>query len=170
MSKKIRPKLSDSSQIVELIPWGLAPAVDGSRPLILFREKEGEMILPVWVSHLDAGIAVTQSHTATQGSSPHDLTKGILKKLGVTVKSCEFVKVKGHHQYAKLKFAGSEKLEDLEVRADHVVSFCLHSKSKFFAKKSVILKSRDVEQEMKVVSQGAAHVPDLIRNPHPYLN
>lgn len=170
MKKRIRSKLSSMDQLVEVVPWGMAPAVDNSRPLILFREKKGEMVLPVWVSHLDAGIALTQSHVSTQGVSPHDLANGILKKLGVQVDRCEFVQLKGHHQYVKIKFKGSEALEDMTVRADHVVSFCLRSSCTFYASKNIIQKSRDVEQELKVLSKGAAQVPDLVRNPHPYLN
>ncbi len=66
---------------LELEPWGVSMTGGKARPLLLLREKAGDRILPVWLSHLDAGISLTQGTLRTGSASPHDLTFQLLKKL-----------------------------------------------------------------------------------------
>ncbi len=95
---------------IELEAFGLTTGMDNSRPVMLFREKNGEATLPVWLSPLDAGIALTQhQQTQTFMLSPHDVTLNLLSKLGVKLDVCHFREVKGHHQYVELIFSAVAK-------------------------------------------------------------
>src|SRR5262249_17387174 len=120
-------KLKPSNDIIELEAFGLSTGMDRLRPVMLFREKDGEATLPVWLSPLDAGIVLTQHNTQVFALSPHDVALSALAQLGVKPISCQFTEVKGHHQYVELKFDGAEKLQTLKARADHAVSFCLQA-------------------------------------------
>src|SRR5262245_21585407 len=123
--KKLDATLKPTPVNIELEAFGMATGLDRARPVMLFREKGGEAVLPVWLSPVDAGIALTQHNVQAFAMSPHDVTLNLLKELGVGVEACRFTEVKGHQQYVEITFSGSRKLKEMKVRADHAISFCL---------------------------------------------
>lgn len=163
---RLRPKLD----VLELEPFGLTAGMDKARPVMLFREKGGEAVLPVWLSPLDAGIALTQHNSQTFAMSPHDVTLRALSQLGVKAQSCHFTEMRGHQQYVELKFTGSKKLRSMKARADHAVSFCLQAKVKFFCTRDFLKQCRDVEAEMGQTKMSLNNKMDSRRNRHTYLN
>ena len=166
----IEARLKTRGEILELEPFGLTAGMDKSRPVMLFREKNGETVLPVWLSPLDAGIALTQHNTQTFAMSPHDVTLHALRILGVTPVSCHFTEVRGHQQYVELKFAGSKKLKTMKSRADHAISFCLQAKVKFYCTREFLKLCRDVEAQLGETKMTLNSRLDSRRNRHPYLN
>lgn len=170
MKRIVQTQLKKASQIIELEPFGVTSGMDGARPVMLFREKDGESILPVWLSPLDAGIALTQHNVKASAISPHDVTLTILKEIGVTVESCHFTELRGHQQYVELEFSGSRKLKTLRFRADHAISFCLQARTRFFCTRSYLQECRDVEASMGKLSEGLNPKLSGRKNTHPYLN
>lgn len=155
--------------MIELEPFGMTAGMDKQRPVMLFREKGGEATLPVWLSPLDAGIALTQHNVQAFAMSPHDVTLKVLDQLGVHVESCRFVEVKGHQQYVELTFKGSRKLlKPMRFRADHAVSFCLQARVKFFCTKEYLETCREVDAAIEKLQMSLK--PSTRRNTHPYLN
>ncbi len=152
--------LTSKTEWIEMFPFGVAMGANQMRPVMIFKDKEERRVLPVWLSHMDAGIAVAQSSpgshqvTTSVSGSPHELSWFVLGTLGVALESCIFKKVTGHHQYVELNFKASAgkrlptKLQRLEARADDAISFCLRSGCKFFATFDYIEKSRVLEGEM----------------------
>ena len=134
--------------MIELEPFGMTPGMDGGRPVMLFRQKDGDATLPVWLSPLDAGVALGQRGTRLSGASPHDVSLNILNAIGLRVESCRFADVRGHQQYVELTFRGSRRLKTLKFRADHAVSFCLQARAKFYCTREYIEKCRDVDASL----------------------
>ena len=123
----------NSNEWIELFPYGVTMSADSSRPIMLFKDKDQEKVLPVSLSSLDAGITLHQNanhFSSTQ--SPYSLTWRILKPLKIFLKECRFTHLKGAFQYVELVFEGHPKLKTLEARADEAVSFCLSTNCKFF--------------------------------------
>ncbi len=158
-------ELESKKDWVEMFPFGLAVGAEHMRPVMIFKDKAKKQVLPVCLSPIDAGIAVSQSAIEAD-SSPHDLSWSILKKIGIKLEKCFFKELKGHHQYVELKFTGHKDLECFEARADDAISFCLQAGCRFFATVEYIEKSRVLEGEMLVA--GVSRRPEV--NPHPYLN
>lgn len=154
MKKVVQVK--SGSDVVELEAFGLTSSMDRARPIMVFKEKDGEATLPVWLSPVDAGIALTQHQTQTAATSPHDVTLNILKNLGIKLESCHFAEVKGHQQYVDLRFSGSRKLKNIRVRADHAISFCLQARVKFFC-------TRDFMAECRTVDSDLRHMPPQLK-------
>jgi hypothetical protein len=146
--KRVDMKLNLNIDQIELEPFGLTSGIDKTRPVLLLREKGGEAVLPVWLSPVDAGIALSQHNTQTFAISPHDITLQALGVLGVVPESCHFTELRGHQQYVELRFQGSRKLKALKARADHAVSFCLQAKMKFYCSRDYLNKCRQVESEL----------------------
>jgi hypothetical protein len=153
---------------IEMQPVGLTAGMDPTRPMILFREKDGTTVLPVWLSSLDAGMVLTQHQRQSVNQCPHDVSLQVLKKLGIQPEACYFTEVKGHQQFVQIKFTGSKKLEVMKFRADSAISFCLQAKVKFFASREYMEKCREIEAELKTVGRGPRSGAD--RNPYTYLN
>jgi hypothetical protein len=158
------------SQVIEVEPFGLTSGMDRARPVMLFREKGGETVLPVWLSPLDAGIALTQHDKQTYASSPHDVPVQALATLGVRAESCYFTEVKGHQQYVEIRFSGSRRLKVMRVRADHAVSFCLQARVKFFCTRGFIDQCRRVEAELGSLQQGLATRAGVRKDRQQYWN
>jgi bifunctional DNase/RNase len=148
MKRVLDAKLKPASAEIELEPFGVTGGMDKARPVMLFREKGGEAVLPVWLSPVDAGIALSLHNTSAVASSPHEVTLHVLSELGVKPETCHFTELKGHMQYAEVKFTGSKKLKTVKSRADHAVSFCLAAQVKFYCTREFLEKAREVDAEM----------------------
>ncbi|HMN68357.1 MAG TPA: DUF151 domain-containing protein [Bdellovibrionales bacterium] len=167
--KKLDLDLKPTDEVIELEAFGLTNSMEAARPVMLFREKKGEAVLPVWLSPLDAGIAITQHQPQSFMLSPHDVTVNVLKELGVKVDSCFFRELKGHQQYVDLIFSGSRKLRTLRARADHAISFCLQAGAKFYCTRAYLEECRQVNAEMTKMPVGALRA-DMKRAKHQYMN
>lgn len=161
-SKSLRSK----KDWIEMFPYGLAFAPGSTRPVMIFKDKSEKQVLPVWLSQLDAGIAVSQSGGAKTDSSPHHLTWKILDPLGVELEKCFFTEVRGHYQFVDLHFKGSAKLKKLESRADEAISFCLSSDCRFFCRIDFMDECRVLDGEMAMAMNPMSDTSDI----HPYIN
>lgn len=169
--------LTSKSEWIEMFPFGVAMGANQTRPVMIFKDKGERRVLPVWLTHMDAGIAVAQSDishqvTTTTTGSPHELSWRILAELGVKLEKCLFKKVTGHHQYVELHFKSTlnrrlpQKLQAFEARADDAISFCLRSGCKFYSTFDYIEKSRVLEGEAERVDRNRI----MQANPSKYLN
>jgi hypothetical protein len=162
--------LNSLADLIELEPFGVTAGIDKSRPVMLFREKNAEAVLPVWLSAVDAGIALTQHNAQAFAMSPHDLPLQALDILGVRPVTCVFSELRGHQQYVELHFSGSRKLKMLKSRADHAISFCLQAKVKFYCTRGYLVRCREIEVEMGQTKMALNNKSVPRRNRHLYLN
>ena len=170
MGKRLDLDLKAKSDWLELEPYGVTTSADSARPVMLFKVIGGEEILPVWLSPIDAGIAITQHNVKLAGHSPHDLTSKVLENLNVHLDTCLFTEVKGHHQYVELHFSGSRRLKSIATRADQAISFSLHAKARFYCRREYIQASRVMDAEMVGNQRDLQLNPKAGKNRHPYLN
>ncbi len=169
MRNRLETSLMPKGKLVEITPYGVTAGYDPGRPVMLFKEKKGELILPVWLSPLDVGIAISQHHVKMSSISPHDLSSRLIKSLGIRVEKCVFVSVKSGQQMVELYLEGHPELKKISSRADQCISFCLHEKAKFYCTRSYIQECRDLDAEMLGVAEGVRMVPGVLDNQHPYL-
>ena len=170
MKRLIDANFTPPAEKIELEPFGLTAGPDQGRPVMLFREKNGEAVLPVWMSPLDAGIALTQHNAHTFAMSPHEVTLHALAILGVKPETCDFIEVRGHQQYVRLTFSGSRKLKTMKARADHAVSFCLQAKVKFYCTRGYLERCRDVQAQIERTTLTAKSRRENKRPSSTYLN
>ena len=152
-------QLTSKSEWVEMFPFGVAMGVNSTRPVMIFKDKACKRVLPVWLSPIDAGIAVAQANspyaTGVRAEGlPHEISIQILTALDIELEKCLFRTVKNNYQYVELHFKSkrekklSKKLQSLEARADDAISFCLRTGCKFFATVDYIERSRVLEGEI----------------------
>lgn len=168
MKRTVDVQLKPKSEEIELEAFGLTTGMDGVRPVMLFREKGGEATLPVWLSPLDAGIALSQHQPQAFMLSPHDVTLSVLRELGLKVDACHFREIKGHHQWVELSFSGSRRFKRLKARADHAISFCMQARAKFYCTRGYLEQCRSVDAEIGGAARQAR--ADLKRARQHYMN
>lgn len=162
-------ELAAQKKWIEIVPISVTAGMDPARPVMIFKEKKGEERLPVWLSPLDAGIAITQDHVAANASSPHDLSSKVFEQLQLKLEKCFFIEIRGHHQYVELHFSGHPSLKTVSTRADQAISFCLHEGALFYCTKDYMQRCREQDAQLTGLTHKVQGRVDQNRNRHPYL-
>ena len=155
--------------LVRLFPYGLSVTTDAMRPLLLLKDEAHMYTLPVSVSAIDAGVALSQSDRMSLESSPHKFTALLMQSLGIEIKQAVFVEIKGSHQFLRLYISGHEKTNSLKLRADEAMSLCLYLDVPVFATKSFIGRSRVMNTEIESGAQKLQNI-DVFDKGSGYLN
>ena len=136
------------NDLVRLFPFGLSVTTDASRPFLLLKDEAHLHTLPVAVSPIDAGVALSQSNRTTLESTPHKFTALLMQSLDVEIKQAVFVEIKGSHQYLRLYLSGHQNLSSIKLRADEAMSLCLYLGVPLFATRNFIGRSRVLSAEV----------------------
>lgn len=139
--------------LVELFPYGLSMTTDAARPFLLLKDKTHAFTLPVAVSPIEAGVALSQANREKLQASPHKFTSMLMHSLGMEMKQCVFVEIKGSHQYVRLYMSGHTGQNSFKLRADEAMSLCLHLEVPIFASKNFISRSRVMSTEVDELSK-----------------
>lgn len=158
------------SDLIQLFPFGLSVTHDGGRPFLLLKDDKGIHTLPVAINPLEAGMALSQSDQTRLPTTPHRLSAMMLKSLEIELLQCVFVQIKGAHQYVRVYFRGHKSLNNLKVRADEAMSFCLHQSVPIFATLDFISQSKVMSAEIQGMSQTLTKHKSLVIKNHSYMN
>ena len=134
---------------IELFPYGVTLGVDEVRPVMIFKDENEKHVLPVWVSELEAQIAMDQTSGDRFVGSPHTIAINILKELNAKIDRCVFVELKGHHQVVEVFYTANGEEKKVKARAHEIMSFLLSSKPQFFCTLKHIKNSQKIEFEME---------------------
>lgn len=155
--------------LVRLFPYGLSVTTDVSRPLLLLKDEAHQYTLPVAVSPIDAGVALSQSNKTILQSSPHKFTALLMSSMGIEIKQAVFVEIKGSHQYLRLYLSGHPQMSSMKLRADEAMSLCLYLDVPLYATKNFIGRSRIMSAELESGAQNLQNV-GLLDKGTGYLN
>lgn len=132
----------DDDDLVELKPYGLSLTHEAARPFLILKDALGEHTLPVAVTQIEAGVALSQSSPTQMTTTPHAFLEKLIQSLDIKIERCVFIEIKGNHQYVRIFMTGHPRYQSIKVRADEAMSLCLHLKVPFYATKSFIQKSK----------------------------
>ncbi len=145
-------KISDEN-LIRLFPYGLTLVQDPSRPTFLLKDESGQLVLPVSISPLEAGVALQQASQSILPTTPHKVTEVLLGTLNIKIEKCVFVEIKGHHQYVRLFLEGHPTHGSIKVRADEAMSLCLQLNVPLYSTRNFINRSRRMSAELDGMSQ-----------------
>lgn len=155
--------------LIRLKPYGLSVSTDFARPFLLLKDADHKYTLPVAVNPLEAGVALSQANKAVAPTTPHRFTELLLETLHIEIEKCVFVELKGHFQFVRLFLKNHPTQDSIKIRADEVMSVCLHLDIPIYATKEYIAKSRVMNAEMDGVSADIKAHPSIIQKNHPYI-
>lgn len=160
----------EEKELVELFPYGLSLSNDATRPFMIFKDKSGDLNLPVPLNQLEAGAALSQSNPQYAGTTNlHSFSEELLRSLDIKLERCLFVEIRGGYQYVRLYMKGHPQFHSMKFRADMVMSLCLHMKVPFYAAKSFIERSKMMAAEIRGQATEMAANPLILTKPHQYL-
>lgn len=139
--------------LVRLFPYGLSVTTDAARPFLLLKDEAHQYTLPVAVTPIDAGVALSQSNKEVLQSTPHKFTSMLMQTMGVEIKQAVFVEIKGNHQYLRLYLSGITQVNSMKIRADEAMSLCLYLNVPLFATKGFIGRSQVMSAEVQSGAQ-----------------
>jgi uncharacterized protein len=157
------------ADLIQLFPYGLSLSNDATRPFMILKNKEGDVVLPVPVNQLEAGVSLTQSTGVSAVSTAHKFSENLLASLDIKLERCLFVEIKGVHQYVRLYMQGHPKYQSLKFRADEVMSLCFQMKTPIFASRGFIQKSKVMSAEIVEMAQNVSQNPMMLVKSHQYL-
>ncbi|WII71106.1 DUF151 domain-containing protein [Bdellovibrio sp. 22V] len=157
------------NDLVQLFPYGLSVTTDAMRPFLLLKDEAHQYTLPVAVSPIDAGVALSQSNKMILESSPHKFTAMLMESLGLEIKQAVFVEIRGSHQYLRLYMSGNAQKNSFKLRSDEVMSLCLYLGVPLFATKNFIGRSRVMNAEVESSAQKLQNI-GLMDKGSGYLN
>lgn len=159
----------DDKELIRLKAYGLSVSTDFARPFLLLKDEDHKFTLPVAVNPLEAGVALSQANRSVAPTTPHRFTELLLESLNMEIEKCVFVEIKGHFQYVRLYLKNHPTEGSLKLRADEVMSLCLHLDIPIYASKEYIARSRVMNVEMDEVSADIKAHPGIIQKTHPYV-
>ena len=162
-------KISDEN-LIRLDAYGMSMNWDPSRPCLLLRDETGEHTLPVFLTPLEAGLAIQQSNQEVVATTPHRVLEMLLDSLKIRIEKCVFVAIENHHQYVRLFLEGHPSHGSLKVKAEEAMSLCLQLQVPIYATVKFMSKSKRMNAELEEMAQGISLHPAMLMKTHDYLN
>lgn len=117
-------------------------------PMIILKDLEDKVTLPIWIGLLEASaIAVELEKAQPQRPMTHDLVKNILSRLRVHVSRVEVTDLKDNTFYALIHLTMDDKTFKIDARPSDAIAIALRTSSRIYVDEKVIKKLNKVTFE-----------------------
>jgi uncharacterized protein len=151
-----------NEDLIELKPYGMSLHNETTRPFLILKDETGQFTLPVGTTHLDAGVALTQSSVNFTNTTPHNFAESLLNSLDIKIERCVFIEIKGLHQYVRVYMKGHPRYQSLKFKAEDVMSLCLYLKVPLFASLNFIQNSKIMAAEVTESAKNLLNHPEFL--------
>lgn len=117
-----------------------------SMPIVILKDKEEKLALPIWIGLIEASAIATEIEKI-QLSRPmtHDLLKNILEEVAVSVEKVVIHDLSDNTFYAQIILKKDDKEFYMDARPSDAIALSLRTNSPLFVEKAVIEKSRKID-------------------------
>ena len=117
-------------------------------PIIILKDLEDELTLPVWIGLLEASaIALELEKEPPQRPMTHDLIKNILSSLNVNVSKVEVTDLRESTFYALIYLNMDGKTFKIDARPSDAIAIALRTSAPIYVDEKVIGKLKQVNLE-----------------------
>ena len=117
-------------------------------PIIILKDLEDELTLPIWIGLLEASsIALELEKEPPQRPMTHDLIKNILGSLNVHVSKVEVTDLRESTFYALIYLTMDGKTFKIDARPSDAIAIALRTSSPIYVDEKVIGKLKKVNLE-----------------------
>lgn len=144
---------------IEMTVAGLTLDQVTRTPIVVLKDPENRLHLPIWIGLLEATAMATELE-GIKMSRPmtHDLFKNVLKELGGDVKFIEITELKENTYYALITFDLSGREVVIDSRPSDAIALALRSKTPIYVAKGVLEASSILQQAEEGKSPDFANV------------
>ena len=116
-------------------------------PIVILRDDENKVNLPIWIGLLEATAIATELE-GIQMARPmtHDLLRNLIGELGATVESIEISDLRDNTYYAVIHLRVGDTARAIDSRPSDAISLALRSKSPIYVARKVIEASSALQQ------------------------
>jgi hypothetical protein len=117
-------------------------------PVVILRDKEDGLFLPIWVGLFEANaIALEMEKIATPRPMTHDLLKNVLAELGTRVDRIVINDLKDNTFFARIHLTRGEVRYEIDSRPSDAIALALRARSEIFVETEVLEKSKSLRSE-----------------------
>jgi bifunctional DNase/RNase len=117
-------------------------------PVVILRDKEDGLFLPIWVGLFEANaIALEMEKITTPRPMTHDLLKNVLAELGTRVERIVINDLKDNTFFARIHLSRGEVRYEIDSRPSDAIALALRSRSEIFVETEVLEKSKSLRSE-----------------------
>jgi hypothetical protein len=141
--------MSAKPDCIEMSVGGLTLDPVTKTPIVILKDTENKLNLPIWIGLLEATAMATEIEGIVMARPmTHDLLKTLLAEVGGTVQSIEITELKENTYYAaiNLTVSGGRQLV-LDSRPSDAIALALRAKCPIYVAKAVLEASSVLQQD-----------------------
>jgi bifunctional DNase/RNase len=116
-------------------------------PIVILKDKENKINLPIWIGLLEATAMATELEGIKMARPmTHDLLKSIIDQLGAETEWIEVTELRENTYYATIHLSVGGKQMAIDSRPSDAISLALRTKSPIYVSKTVVEASSVVQQ------------------------
>lgn len=135
-------------------------------PIVLLKDPDNKLNLPIWIGLLEAGsIATELEGIKSQRPMTHDLLRNVLGELGGTVEAIELTELRDNTYYAQIQVKTREgRALAIDSRPSDAISLALRTKSPIYVAKKVLEVSSELQQASNETSERDQNLSGVSRD------
>lgn len=132
---------------IEMTVAGLTLDQVTRTPIVVLKDSENKLQLPIWIGLLEATAMATELEGIKMARPmTHDLFKSVLSELGGTVKSVAITELKENTYYAVITLEVGDREVAMDSRPSDAIAMALRSKTPIYVAKEVLEQSSVLQQ------------------------
>jgi bifunctional DNase/RNase len=148
-----------TDDVMEMSVGGLTLDPVTKTPIVLLRDRDNKIALPIWIGLLEATAIATELEGIKMARPmTHDLLRNILNELQATVERVEITDLRENTYYAAVHLRAGDRVLVIDSRPSDAIALALRVKTPIFVHRRVLEAS-------SVLQEGAEEpvTPDLSR-------
>jgi hypothetical protein len=137
--------MSDA-ELVAMEVRGLMLDPRSNVPIVILRELEGSLFLPIWIGIFEANaIALRLEGVEAPRPLTHDLLRSVLEHLDVTVRRIVVSELRDSTFYARIVLTRGEEESELDSRPSDAIALALRTGAEIFVRRDVLDQAKAVD-------------------------
>lgn len=139
--------MSKKDDTIEMSVGGLTLDPVTKTPIVILKDTENKLNLPIWIGLLEATAMATEIEGIKMARPmTHDLLKTILGEFGCSVESVEITELKENTYYASVNLSVAGRQVMIDSRPSDAIALALRTKSPIYVAKAVLEASSVLQQ------------------------
>jgi bifunctional DNase/RNase len=136
---------------IEMSVGGLTLDPVTKTPIVILKDSENKLNLPIWIGLLEATAMATEIEGVKMARPmTHDLLRNILGEVGCAVEFIEITELKENTYYASVRLNLAGRQLDIDSRPSDAIALALRTKSPIYVAKAVLEASSVLQQSEEV--------------------
>ncbi len=144
---------------IEMSVSGLTLDPVTKTPIVILKDREDKLNLPIWIGLLEATAMATEIEGIKMARPmTHDLLQNVLHEVGAVVECIEISDLKDNTYFALIHLRINGEPRTIDARPSDAISLALRTKSPIFVDKRVIESANVTQQEDEAGANNLSNV------------